>query len=339
MIALVKEALMITGFVAIMMLVIEYLNVASSGAWQSRLAGLRWGQYVMAALLGAAPGCLGAFAVVSMFSHGLLTRGAVIATMIATSGDEAFVMLALFPRQALLITAALFLLGVAAGMLVDAVAGPRKTRWPVACQGFQIHPDDLGEWFAKDRILARWKHCTPTRGIVVAVLVLFFAAIVTGQVGPPDWNWVRVSLALVTSAAIFIVAAVSDHFLEEHLWRHVLRKHVPRLFLWTLGALVAVRLLAGLWDLSGSLGKGKWIVLLAACLVGLVPESGPHLIFVALYAQGLVPVSVLLASSVVQDGHGMLPMLAHSRREFVEIKAINLTVGLLAGAMIMALGF
>jgi len=32
-------------------------------------------------------------------------------------------------------------------------------------------------------------------------------------------------------------------------------------------------------------------------------------------------------------------MLAHSRREFVEIKAINLTVGLLAGAVIMALGF
>jgi hypothetical protein len=71
----------------------------------------------------------------------------------------------------------------------------------------------------------------------------------------------------------------------------------------------------------------------------LIPESGPHLIFVTLFAQGVVPFSVLLASSVVQDGHGMLPMLAHSRREFVEIKAINLTVGLLAGAVIMALGF
>lgn len=330
---------MITGFVAIMMLVIEYLNVASSGAWQSRLAGLRWGRYVIASFLGATPGCLGAFAVVSMFSHGLLTHGAVVAAMIATSGDEAFVMLALFPRQALFITAALFLLGVAAGVLVDAVAGPRKTCWPVACEGFQVHPDDLGEWFAKDRILARWKHCTPTRGMVAAVLVLFLAAIVTGQLGPLGWNWIRVSLALVSSVAIFIVASVSDHFLEDHLWRHVLQEHVPRLFLWTLGALLTVRLLGGLWDPSGSLSKGKWIVLLAACLVGLVPESGPHLIFVTLYARGMVPVSVLLASSIVQDGHGMLPMLAHSRREFLEIKAINLAVGLLVGAVIMALGF
>jgi hypothetical protein len=33
----------------------------------------------------------------------------------------------------------------------------------------------------------------------------------------------------------------------------------------------------------------------------------------------------------VQDGHGMLPLLADSRRDFLKIKAINLFVGLVAG--------
>ena len=47
-------------------------------------------------------------------------------------------------------------------------------------------------------------------------------------------------------------------------------------------------------------------VLLTGALVGIIPESGPHLIFVMLYAQGLVPFSVLLTSSFVHDGHGML---------------------------------
>ena len=90
-------------------------------------------------------------------------------------------------------------------------------------------------------------------------------------------------------------------------------------------------------DLDETLRKATWAVLLVACLVGLIPESGSHLIFVTLYAQGSTPLSVLLASSIVQDGHGMLPVLAESRRAFVLIKAINFAVGLLCGGLLMAL--
>lgn len=65
---------------------------------------------------------------------------------------------------------------------------------------------------------------------------------------------------------------------------------------------------------------------------------GPHLVFVTIFAEDVVPFSVLLASSIVQDGHGMLPMLAHSRRAFIVIKLVNLIVGLAIGAAVMALG-
>ena len=79
------------------------------------------------------------------------------------------------------------------------------------------------------------------------------------------------------------------------------------------------------------LQEKQFIVLLVACLVGLIPESGPHLIFLTLYAEGTIPLSIFLASSVVQDGHGMLPMLAESRKDFLKVKLINLAVGLLLG--------
>jgi hypothetical protein len=62
-------------------------------------------------------------------------------------------------------------------------------------------------------------------------------------------------------------------------------------------------------------------------LLGLIPESGPHLVFLTFYLQGLVPFSVLLASSIVQDGHGMLPLLAESRLDFIKVKGINLLFG------------
>jgi hypothetical protein len=60
---------------------------------------------------------------------------------------------------------------------------------------------------------------------------------------------------------------------------------------------------------------------------------------VMLYAAGNVPVSALVASSVVQDGHGMLPLLAHSWRDFIKVKAINLVAGILVGGVLMMAGW
>lgn len=40
----------------------------------------------------------------------------------------------------------------------------------------------------------------------------------------------------------------------------------------------------------------------------------------------------------MQDGHGVLPVLAHGRRDFVVVKAINLAVGQLVGAAMLATG-
>jgi hypothetical protein len=335
--ALFTTALMVTGFVLVMMLLIEYLNVLTAGKWQEKLASYTWGQYLLGGLLGVIPGCLGAFTAVALYSHGVLTLGAVVTTMFAASGDEAFVMLALIPKQALMLMGILFVFGFAVGVLVDVMGGRRRTRVSAVC--LELHQGDRCECFPRGRLLGQWRECSPARGTLATVLGLFLVGILAGQLGPAEWNWVRASLVLVSGLALFIVATVPDHFLEEHLWRHVAVKHAPRIFLWTFGALIVMHLLTNVLHLESAIRSGKWLVLLLACLVGLIPESGPHLIFVTLYAQGLVPFSVLLASSIVQDGHGMLPMLAHSTREFLLIKVINFTAGLGLGAAAMILGW
>lgn len=73
-------------------------------------------------------------------------------------------------------------------------------------------------------------------------------------------------------------------------------------------------------------------------LLGLIPESGPHLIFVMMYAKGLIPFSILLTTSFIQDGHGMLPMLSYSLKDSLMIKAFNLVFGLGVGGTLLALG-
>ncbi len=45
------------------------------------------------------------------------------------------------------------------------------------------------------------------------------------------------------------------------------------------------------------------------------------------------------AVSIVQGGHGAIPLLAESRQAFILVKAINMLVGLLVGAALLGLGF
>ena len=158
-----EHAMMITGFVAVMMVVIEYVNVLSQGVWMRALAAGRFRQYLLAAVLGAIPGCLGAFVVVSLYAHRRITLGAVVATMIATLGDATFVLLALAPRTALLLIPALAALGILVAWLTD-LAFPRWSTPDTDCDACElpVHTDEPHQaWVPVGKLLRQWR--PPTR--------------------------------------------------------------------------------------------------------------------------------------------------------------------------------
>ena len=74
-IELIEHSIEITAFVFVMMLIIEYINIITSGAWQEKLVVNKITQYFVAALLGAIPGCLGTFAAVAMYGHRIISFG------------------------------------------------------------------------------------------------------------------------------------------------------------------------------------------------------------------------------------------------------------------------
>lgn len=334
LVAILNKSLIITGFVGLMMLVIEYINVLTRGTWQNSLTNHKWTQYFMAVLLGASPGCLGAFAVVAMYSHRVVSLGALVAAMIATSGDEAFVMLALFPGKALMLTVILAAVGLVVGWLTDASI-TRKVSIASCCEDLRVHNAQTCQCLQRNEIVAQWQHVSLARGALAGMLLLFTYGIAISLIGPETWDWKRVTMISTAAVGLFIVATVPEHFLENHLWQHVVRQHVVRVFLWTFGALAVTYLLINQLQLEGLIQKNVHLVTVIACLVGIIPESGPHLLFVTLYAQGAIPFAVLLSSSIVQDGHGMLPLLAHSRKVFLLVKGMNFGVGLLVGLLVL----
>ncbi|MFB0508112.1 MAG: putative manganese transporter [Thermodesulfobacteriota bacterium] len=80
-----------------------------------------------------------------------------------------------------------------------------------------------------------------------------------------------------------------------------------------------------------------WMFLFGA-LVAVIPESGPHLVFVMLFAEGVIPFSVLFTSSFVQDGHGIPPLLSYTVRDSILIKILNLIFGLGIGMILYLIG-
>ena len=96
-----RNSVLITGIVIIMMMMIESFNIESHGRLFSKVKGSSLRQVILASVLGSIPGCIGGFATVSLYSRRLLSFGALTAMMIASSGDEAFVMLAMMPDRAL----------------------------------------------------------------------------------------------------------------------------------------------------------------------------------------------------------------------------------------------
>lgn len=337
------NAILISGLVVIMMIMIESLNIESKGGFFAGLAKSRVGGVLVGAILGVIPGCLGGFATVSLYTHRLLSFGALVAMMIASTGDEAFVMLATLPDESVKIFCILFVVAIAAGLVTDLLFH-KKDKMHCA-ELYEVHESDRDHPSIHGPRTLGWK-----RVVMFAGILLFLAALVCGllehgheedaAIGTFNLlseRWMNNLFAILSIVVLVILVRGSDHFVEEHLWKHVILGHLPRVFAWTFGVLAGLALLLNFFDISSWISDNTLLMILLATLVGIIPESGPHLVFVTLYASGIVPFPVLLASCISQDGHASLPLLAESKPSFLKAKLINCAVALLAGLACMIL--
>ena len=372
-----RNSVLITGIVIIMMMMIESFNLDSHSRFFNRVKGSSFRQVLLAALLGSIPGCIGGFATVSLYSRRLLSFGALTAMMIASAGDEAFVMLAMMPDKALWIFALLFVIAVFSGIAIDWIMKSRNivgchpersegsgsepckevtdsslplrmTAPQIKMTPQQIGPTAGGKEDAmaeKDGQDTERRSLTWQRLVLTGAIALFAIALAAGwmehdhavpETGQIHLNllsewWMNLIFAILCIVMVVIMCFRSDSFIKETLWHHVLQKHLPNIFAWTFGVLLAIGLLSEYIDLNTWVSDNPALMILLAVAIGIIPESGPHLIFVTLYASGLVPLPVLLASSISQDGHSSLPLLAEDKKSFAYAKLLNCLIALIVG--------
>ena len=341
-----KHALLISFFVFVMMLVVDFIDSISKGRMSQIIKGGPWRQYTLASLLGSTPGCLGAFMNVSLYVHGMISFGAIVGGMIATSGDEAFVMLAQFPGTGLMLFLLLFAAGIIFAWVSDKIVKVLKIAPCATC--FEGHCDQcLSETdrnengvdiFRPQNFISNYISLTFTRFLLIGMILSFLVFVSFGILGPVAWNWKRITFVVLSLCALYITSVVPEHYLDDHIWEHIIKHHFFRVFLWSFGSLLFVHWGMKYFNLEGFVEQHMFWILAVGAFLGIIPESGPHLIFVMMYAQGLVPFSVLFTTSFVQDGHGMLPLLSYSLKDSILIKLFNLIFGLSVGGILFALG-
>jgi len=75
----------------------------------------------VSSFLGALPGCGGAIIVLTQYSRGKVSFGSVVATLTATMGDAAFLLIAKEPKIGLSIMLIGFFVGFISGILVNLI--------------------------------------------------------------------------------------------------------------------------------------------------------------------------------------------------------------------------
>lgn len=361
---IVKQSLMITSFVLVMMLIIEFVNVRSKGKWSVPLRKHPWLQVLIASFFGIIPGCLGTYTMVSLYTHNVIGFGALTASMISTFGDEAYVMLAIMPGVAVKLIVILFVIGVLTGFIINFFS--KRKKMPVEVIHLEIHEHEIKEnSFRFSSLYDNFRKISFHRALLFFAFALFIFGIISGELGSDHdhsgslnpvttvqntdhsenhdhgtaeeesnhsgWDWVRVTFLVISVIAIIIISFVQDHFLQEHIWGHIIKKHFLQIFLWTLFAMALIALMNRYFHFDEWIGRNQLYILLIAVIIGIIPESGPHLVFVSMFYYGTIPFSILLANSIVQDGHGALPLFAESKKSFVKMKLINILVGMIIG--------
>ena len=152
------------------------------------------------------------------------------------------------------------------------------------------------------------------------------------------FNFIVSIISMVLSAVtLFVIVRVPEHFLEDHIWHHVIGQHFWKILTWTSIALVLVFVVKEVCDIKTwveqfSEGSVYVFCMVAAILIGLIPESGPHAVFIMLYCNGVMPLGALLANCIVQDGHGAIPLFAESKKDFFIVKGIKVVLAAAVGA-------
>ncbi|WP_457804366.1 putative manganese transporter [Vibrio cholerae] len=282
-------------------------------------------QVVIAALLGALPGCGGAIVVTTQFVSGKVGFGALVAVLTATMGDAAFLLLASQPVTGLYVIGIGVVTGCVTGLVINALhrddfmrpvltelSNKLRTSCCSATSAVSFKAINLQGLF--------WKYL-----LLPASLVAFassFQIDINQVLSLPEMSieWIGALLAVSSMLLWALTQEIEDYqstVSEDDKIRtsHPMQKAAQDtnfVSAWVIIAFLAFELTLHFTGFEIGANWGNWGVWMPALgiMIGLLPGCGPQILVTSLYLSGALPFSAQLSNAISNDGDALFPAIA-----------------------------
>ena len=280
----------------------------------------------LAAGLGALPGCGGAIIVVTQYSKGASSFGAVVAVLTSTMGDAAFLLIAQSPIDGITVLAISVVTGMFSGLIVNRLHNYRAEMVAMPIQDTAAHQPK------EPKPKLRTANYSSRFWLIMIGPSLFIATLLAFQIDVSELLGVSAStLELLGSVLAFSCITLwalnndspnySSVAREEECappinWRLKSAMDTQFVLAWVVVAFLLFELLVfGLnLDLSALFHSMGPLVVGIAILIGLLPGCGPQILVTSLYLNGAIPFSAQLGNAISNDGDALFPAIALSPR-------------------------
>jgi len=305
----------VTSFVAATIYIFYYFEVRKYDL-EAFISRNRKFEILIASFLGVIPGCGGAIMVITLYVRGAVSFSSVIATLVSTMGDAAFLLIASNPKAALIILPITFVTGIVSGYVAhlfeNTIAPPLNlSKQKAILEDFPENKIPL--FFYK-----AWLWMIPP----AVVLGLDNALGNTTSLLFYNVDWV---LVFSFGAACFcflmwlfnpltdIQMAIVSH--KEKSSKKVVDM-TCFVTVWVIVAFVAFEIINGFTDglIFEKLKILGPFIPLFAILVGFIPGCGPQIMITTMYVEGHIPISAQIGNSISNDGDALFPALALAPR-------------------------
>ncbi|EKF9515541.1 putative manganese transporter [Vibrio cholerae] len=282
-------------------------------------------QVVIAALLGALPGCGGAIVVTTQFVSGKVGFGALVAVLTATMGDAAFLLLASQPVTGLYVIGIGVVTGCITGLVINALhrddfMRPALTKLSNKLRTSCCSATSAVSFKAINLQGLFWKYL-----LLPASLVAFassFQIDINQVLSLPEMSieWIGALLAVSSMLLWALTQEIEDYqstVSEDDKIRtsHPMQKAAQDtnfVSAWVIIAFLAFELTLHFTGFEIGANWGNWGVWMPALgiMIGLLPGCGPQILVTSLYLSGALPFSAQLSNAISNDGDALFPAIA-----------------------------
>ena len=297
----------VTSFVAATLLMFSFLEKKRFNL-QSFIEKNTIYEIPICALLGVIPGCGGAIMVMSLYTRGIVSFSSVLATLISTIGDAAFLLIASKPTAALIILPVTLITGIVTGYIslpfskIISPAIPKK----------KLNTENIPINKIPNKFYSIWLLLV----IPGLILGIFNAFNISPSIILLNFDLVVMFsfLASIFCLLMWVFNPLTDIQMAS-VHENSIRKTVDTtcfVTVWVITAFVCFELLnlstqGKMFDYLMLLGP---FVTLVAILIGFIPGCGPQIMITSMYISGQIPMYAQIGNSISNDGDALFPAMA-----------------------------